>query len=112
MRVEGRRGQIERAVGNLIDNANKWSPDGEVIAVNAAAGRIIVRDQGPGIAPADARRVFDRFYRADSARTTPGSGLGLAIVKKVVEDHGGEVFVEQPERGGALVGFTLPSASG
>jgi two-component system sensor histidine kinase MprB len=51
--------------------------------------------------------VFDRFYRASSARTKPGSGLGLSIVAAVVEDHGGTVFAGAPEGGGAEVGFTL-----
>ncbi len=101
---------VERAVGNLIDNADKWSPEGALLEVEAADGRVTVRDHGPGIAAEDAGRIFDRFYRSDTARTKPGSGLGLAIVKKVVDDHGGEVVVEQPNGGGALVGFDLPVA--
>ncbi len=101
---------IERAVANLIDNADKWSPDGGSIEVTVEGNAVRVRDHGPGIDPADVPRVFDRFYRSAAARTTPGSGLGLAIVKKVVTEHGGEVFVEHPDGGGALVGFRLPAS--
>jgi two-component system sensor histidine kinase MprB len=106
--VEVRPSGVERAVANLIDNADKWNPSGAEIRVSVAEGSVRVEDHGPGIHPDDRARVFDRFYRADGARTTPGSGLGLAIVKKVVVEHGGEVFVEEAEGGGAAVGFRLP----
>jgi two-component system sensor histidine kinase MprB len=70
-----------------------------------------VRDRGPGIAEADRPHVFDRFYRATSARSMPGSGLGLSIVKQVVESHGGRVFAQAPSdgAGGAVVGFEIPA---
>jgi two-component system sensor histidine kinase MprB len=101
--VRGVPGSIERAVGNLLDNAAKWSPpDGEV-EVSVRDGEIVVRDHGPGIDESDAPYVFDRFYRAPSARGLPGSGLGLAIVRQVAEAHGGSVAVERPEGGGTLV---------
>jgi two-component system sensor histidine kinase MprB len=72
-----------------------------------------VRDRGPGIAEADRPHVFDRFYRATSARSMPGSGLGLSIVKQVVEAHGGRVFAVAPSDGGhgALVGFEIPGGA-
>lgn len=101
---------IERAVGNLVDNAVKWSPADGVIEVEATGGRVTVRDHGPGISTSDMPYVFDRFFRSDEARTTPGSGLGLAIVKKIVSDHGGEVFVEPADGAGVRIGFTLPPA--
>jgi two-component system sensor histidine kinase MprB len=103
---------IERAVANLIDNADKWSPPDGTIDVTVAGGRVAVRDHGVGVAAGDEGRIFDRFYRSDEARTTPGSGLGLAIVKKTVREHGGEVFVEQPHGDGVVVGFVLPSPPG
>ena len=101
--IRGRRAALERAVGNLVENAAKFS-DGP-IEIKARRGTTTVRDYGPGIAPADADRVFDRFYRADAARALPGSGLGLAIVRDVAVSHGGAPFVTTPPGGGATVGF-------
>jgi two-component system sensor histidine kinase MprB len=69
---------------------------------------ITVRDHGPGVADDERERVFDRFYRADDARTMPGSGLGLAIVRQVITEHGGTVTIEAAPGGGALVRVTLP----
>ena len=106
--VLGQRGQLERAISNLIDNAVKWSPPGATVEVDVEAGRVSVIDHGPGIDEVDRSRVFDRFYRSDAARTTPGSGLGLAIVQQVIQDHDGTVFVVEGEDGGAIVGFELP----
>jgi two-component system, OmpR family, sensor histidine kinase MprB len=80
--------RIRRAVGNLLDNASKWSPPGESVEVTVAHGEVVVRDRGPGFDPEDLPFVFDRFYRATNARNQP-SGLGLAIVRQVAETHGG-----------------------
>ncbi|NUP38304.1 MAG: HAMP domain-containing histidine kinase, partial [Streptomyces sp.] len=91
---------IERAVSNLVDNAIKWSPPGgEVVVRVDAAGTLSVSDQGPGIAPQDLPFVFDRFYRAESARSLPGSGLGLAIVRQIAEAHTGSVRAEPLQPG-------------
>jgi two-component system sensor histidine kinase MprB len=91
---------LERAVGNLVDNAVKWSPPGGRVLVSVAAdGTVSVADEGPGIPPADLPFVFDRFYRSPAARSLPGSGLGLAIVRQVAETHGGGVAAEPLERG-------------
>lgn len=110
--VKGRSLALERAVTNLVDNATKWGPPDEVIDVRVDGSRVEVRDRGPGIAAEDRPHVFDRFYRAKSARSMPGSGLGLSIVKQVVDAHGGRVWAsEPPDGGGAVVGFELPSAS-
>ncbi|MCB1013759.1 MAG: HAMP domain-containing histidine kinase [Acidimicrobiales bacterium] len=106
--VLGRASRLERAVANLFDNAAKWSPEGGAIDVRLADGALVVSDEGPGIDEADLARVFDRFYRADTARSRPGSGLGLAIVRQVVEDHGGRVLAGRAPGGGAAVGFRLP----
>ena len=75
-------------------------------------GELVVRDHGPGISEEDVPFVFDRFYRAPSARSMPGSGLGLAIVRQVAEAHGGTVVVEAPEGGGTQMRLTLPSENG
>ncbi len=107
--VSGRPTGLERAIRNLVDNACKWNPVGEPIEVRVSGTRVEVRDRGPGIDEADRPHVFDRFYRSDAARAMSGSGLGLAIVRQVIEAHGGSVFAEEAEGGGALVGFELPA---
>jgi two-component system sensor histidine kinase MprB len=98
--IRGVRPRIARAVTNLLDNAAKWSPTGAAVEVRVEGGEVVVRDHGPGIAPEDSARVFDRFWRAASARHLPGSGLGLSIVKQVAEAHGGSVTLEHPSDGG------------
>ncbi|MGI8822558.1 MAG: ATP-binding protein [Acidimicrobiia bacterium] len=107
--VNGRAAALERAISNLVDNAVKWSPPEATVRVSVGDGVVAVSDAGPGIRDEDKARVFDRFYRSVEARTTPGSGLGLAIVAKVVEQHGGTVFVGDAAEGGATVGFRLPA---
>jgi two-component system, OmpR family, sensor histidine kinase MprB len=105
--VEGVPERLERAVWNLLENAGKWTTNGKPVEVRLAGGELTVRDHGPGIAPEDRQHVFDRFYRASSARSLPGSGLGLAIVREVAEAHGGRVTVEEPPGGGALLRLSL-----
>jgi two-component system sensor histidine kinase MprB len=105
--VHGRRSTIERAVGNLLDNAAKWSPPGGQVEVAVREGEVSVRDHGPGIADEDLPYVFDRFYRSRAARGMSGSGLGLAIVKQVAESHGGSVVAERPVDGGTLMRLRL-----
>jgi two-component system sensor histidine kinase MprB len=97
-------------VGNLLDNAAKWSPPGAAIEVSARDGTVTVQDHGPGIEGSDLPRVFDRFYRAPSARGTPGSGLGLAIVKQVADTYGGEVSVESAAGAGTTARLRLPTS--
>jgi two-component system sensor histidine kinase MprB len=106
--LRGKPGRLSRAVVNLLDNAGKFSPAGTPIEVALRGGRLEVRDRGPGLDPGDLPRVFERFYRAVGARTTPGSGLGLAIVEQVAEEHGGRAFAGNAEDGGAVVGFEVP----
>jgi two-component system sensor histidine kinase MprB len=102
---------IERAVGNLLDNAAKWSPADAEVEVELRDGRLTVRDHGPGIPEEDLPYVFDRFYRARAARGMPGSGLGLAIVRQVAESHGGDVVAERAEGGGTRMVLTLGEPS-
>jgi two-component system sensor histidine kinase MprB len=110
--VHGVPRTIERAIANLLDNAAKWSPPGGEVEVEVRHGELTVRDHGPGIAPEDLPYVFDRFYRASSARGLPGSGLGLAIVRQVAEAHGGQVVAEAAEGGGTIMRMRLNGASG
>ena len=109
--VTGDPERIRRAVDNLLDNAGKWSPAGGNVEVAVADGEVAVRDHGPGVEPADRGHVFDRFWRAPTARSTPGSGLGLAIVQQVARVHGGEVRLESPADGGSRFVLRLPVAS-
>jgi two-component system sensor histidine kinase MprB len=99
---------IERAISNLIENAAKFDTSDHPIEVVVHLGSLTVLDRGPGIPDEDIGRIFDRFHRADTARTLPGSGLGLAIVREVVERHGGTVSAAPRPGGGAAVGFSLP----
>jgi two-component system sensor histidine kinase MprB len=108
--VHGVPATLDRAVGNLLDNAAKWSPPGGEVEIGVHGDEVTVRDHGPGIDEEDLPYVFDRFYRARSARGLPGSGLGLAIVKQVAEAHGGTVVAERPDDGGTLMRFRLNGA--
>ncbi len=105
---------VERAIGNLVDNAVKWSPPGEAIEVSVAGvegeARVRVRDRGPGIPAALRETVFERFYRAPEARSQPGSGLGLSIVDYVARSHDGSVSVIETDGPGTVVELRLPLA--
>ncbi len=90
--VQGDRDLISRAVANLVDNAAKHG--GSEVVVVVREGEVLVRDDGPGVAPEDLPHVFDRFWRAPSSRAKPGSGLGLAIVARTAHVHGGSVSVD------------------
>jgi two-component system, OmpR family, sensor histidine kinase MprB len=106
---------LERAVLNLVDNAAKWSPPAGTVHIrlqtetvhDGQTAELIVTDEGPGIAEQDRPKVFERFYRATSARSMPGSGLGLAIVAQTVAAHEGTVSVEQAPGGGAQLRVRL-----
>ncbi len=106
--VAGSAERLQMAVRNLLDNAAKFGPPGAPVKVRLLAGELTVRDRGPGIAPADLPHVFDRFYRAPSARGVPGSGLGLSIVRQVAESHGGTVQAESAPGRGTLIRLRLP----
>lgn len=111
--VRGAGERINRAVANLLDNARKWSPPGGLVKVCLRDGILAVRDHGPGFQEVDLAHVFERFYRADSARALPGSGLGLAIVRQAAEAHHGYVRAANAPGGGARieVSFGAPLAT-
>jgi two-component system sensor histidine kinase MprB len=106
--IEAVPSDVERAVGNLLDNAAKWSAPQGAVEVSVRSGEVTVRDHGRGIDEADLPHIFDRFYRAPSARGLPGSGLGLAIVRQVADAHGGEVSAEAAEGGGTRFRLRFP----
>ncbi len=115
--VRGSEPQLVTALVNLIDNAVAYSPPGTRVAIGVR-GRdgtveISVSDQGIGIAETDLERVFERFYRADPARSraTGGTGLGLAIVKHIATNHGGGVSVWSVEGSGSTFTLRLPAAT-
>ena len=108
--------QLTSAIGNLVENAVKYSKDGGVVQVRSRlAGpwvEIMVADQGIGIPERDLDRIFERFYRVDKARSrdTGGTGLGLAIVQHVASNHGGDVQVSSEEGEGSTFVFRLPAS--
>ena len=107
--VVGQAGRLDRAVSNLLDNAGKWSREGQVVEVRVEDHELVVRDHGPGIEPSDLPYVFDRFWRAPGARGMPGSGLGLAIVRQVADAHHATVTAELPPDGGTLMRLRFPA---
>jgi signal transduction histidine kinase len=101
------------AVSNLVENALRFTPAGGAIQISVAAGpehsQISAKDSGSGIAAEHLPRVFDRFYRADSSRSSRGSGLGLALVKSITDLHGGSAVVESEVDRGTTVVLTFPN---
>ena len=116
--VLGDEHRLRQVLGNLLANVRVHTPPAAPVEVllssSAAGGRctLVVADRGPGIAPEHAARIFDRFYRADAARSRDrgGSGLGLSIAARVVEAHGGTVVHSPTPGGGATFTVTLPLA--
>ncbi len=102
---------IEQVLHNLLENALKYTPDGTNISLSAVVGegevRVTVADQGPGIPPEDAERIFEKFVRGRYAGG--GVGLGLAICRGIVAAHGGRIWAENRTEGGAVFTFTLPA---
>ncbi|WP_167667121.1 sensor histidine kinase [Micromonospora narathiwatensis] len=121
--VDGQRGltaygsdsQLATAVANLVENAINYSGEDTTVRVTARATdehvEVAVTDQGIGIAPNEVDRIFERFYRADQARSraTGGTGLGLAIVKHIASNHGGRVDVSSTLGGGSTFTLRLPA---
>ena len=107
--------RIRQVVDNLLDNALRHAPNDSRVSVSARTSNahveIKVVDQGPGLAPAEAARVFDRFYRVDSARgrDSGGLGLGLTIARAIVAAHGGTLSVETAPGAGCAFTARLPA---
>jgi two-component system sensor histidine kinase MprB len=108
--VVGVPARLERAIGNLIDNAVKYGPAESAVEVRLRAPELTVRDYGSGIAAQDLPHIFDRFYRGAESRGRPGSGLGLAIVRQVAGQLGGSVSAEPAPGRGTIMRLRLPGA--
>lgn len=119
--VQGDVMRLRQLLLVLLDNALKFASRGAggettggtvEVRLHASGGRVVlqVQDAGPGIDPTDLPHIFNRFYRADKARTGEGSGLGLAIAKWIVEAHGGQIRAANGTPGGAILTATLPTA--
>lgn len=114
LEVQADRAKTAQVLANLLDNAQKFSPPKspvEVVATPLADQvEIRIRDRGPGLAPEHWERVFERFYKVDTARSraTTGSGLGLSIAKHLVLLQGGRIWTQAAEGGGQVFAFTLP----
>lgn len=104
---------FEHVIYNLLDNALKFSRQGGRVQLSAAVAdghyQLIIRDDGIGIPAASLSKVFDRFYQVDNrlSRAARGMGLGLAFCKKIVDAHGGRIWVESPGQDQAAL-FTSP----
>jgi signal transduction histidine kinase len=113
--ADGDPARVHQVVANLLDNAVRHSPAGATVELRATGGRagvtIEVSDEGPGIAEEERDRVFERFYRADAARSSRdgGAGLGLAIARWIVDLHGGDIRVEDRRPHGCRMVVELPS---
>ena len=111
--IRGDRTRLRQVLGNLIENAVKYSPEGGEVRVSAAAAngavRISVRDTGPGIPPDQQRRIFEKFGRVDvPGASKPGTGLGLFIARSIAEAHGGSLDVSSGAEPGSTFTLTLP----
>jgi signal transduction histidine kinase len=115
--VNGDYDALKRAVSNLLENAVRYAPPGSRVRLAVGSERsrawVSVSDEGPGIAPEDQRRVFDRFWRADKGRSRAegGTGLGLAIVRQIANSHGGEVQLQSKVGVGSTFTIWLPVAA-
>lgn len=103
--VKGDKTELREMISNLVDNAIRYTQDGGRVCVSLAAGPptvLTVKDNGPGIAPAERERVFERFYRVLGTKVN-GSGLGLAIVSEIAQLHNASVEIADPEEGGGTL---------
>jgi signal transduction histidine kinase len=110
--VRGDGARLRQVLANLVDNAVKYSPEGELVEVRATAvnGKVVVdvSDRGPGIAPADQRLIFEKFGRVSGTSAKPGTGLGLYIARAIAEAHGGQLEVTSAPGLGATFTLTVP----
>lgn len=116
-RIHGDPERVHQVVSNLVENAVRYSPPGSMVELRATSSHngvtIEVADEGPGIPEEESQRVFERFYRADSARSSlhGGAGLGLAIARWIVDLHGGMIRPEQRQPRGCRMVVVLPRGS-
>lgn len=109
-------GRIQQVLSNLLDNAVKYSPPGSLVRISVKTNEthvtVGIHDKGPGILPEHAQKIFDRFYRIEDARIrhTGGFGLGLAISRALIEEHGGELWLESKPNQGTSFFISLPIA--
>lgn len=113
LRVRGSVDLLSRAIGNALDNALKFSRPGGTITISTTteAGTALIRiaDDGIGMTPTELSQAFDRFWRADTSRTTPGHGLGLALTQQIMNAHHGTVTLESRQGQGSTVTLKLPT---
>jgi signal transduction histidine kinase len=114
-RVWANEAQVGRVFVNLLTNALTFTPEGGCVGISAHVERdavaFSVADTGPGIPSGEEQRIFERFYKADPARQRGGTGLGLSIARHIVQAHGGQIWAQNREEGGACFTFTLPVAT-
>jgi signal transduction histidine kinase len=112
LHVDGDPDRLRQVVRNLVENAHRHAPGTAVVlraqAAPAGGVRLEIEDRGPGLAPDEAARVFDRFARSDRSRSVPGAGLGLAIARSIVELHGGAIRAEPAVPNGCRMVVDLP----
>ncbi|MCF8091113.1 MAG: HAMP domain-containing histidine kinase, partial [Desulfotignum sp.] len=104
---------LQRAFSNLVDNALKYTDKGgqvrvQVIKKSDTHMAIRVKDSGPGIDPRFHQQIFERFFRAETSRTSPGTGLGLSFARTIAREHGGDIVVDSTPGSGAVFTMTLP----
>lgn len=113
LRVRGSAELLSRAIGNILDNALKFTRPGGTITLTAStdsgAAVIRVEDDGIGMTPAELAHAFDRFWRAETSRTTPGHGLGLALTRQIMRAHDGTIALESQPGRGSTVTLKLPT---
>jgi signal transduction histidine kinase len=114
--VDGDPIRLRQMIGNLLDNAIKYTPTGGVVRVEAKVEHnqviLSVSDTGPGIHPADVPYLFDKFFRARNVpQEVPGTGLGLSIVKSIVDNHGGRIWVESKIGEGTMFTVVLEAVT-
>jgi len=110
--VMGDKPRLQRLIANLVDNAIKFSSQGDRVLLTACQDgkeiRLFVDDTGMGISVEDMPHIFDRFYRSDQSRSTPGNGLGLSYAKSIAKAHGGDIHIDSQYGRGAKVTLILP----
>jgi two-component system OmpR family sensor kinase len=113
--VRGKADLLQRAVENVIRNAVKYTAEGSTVEVKLSAhgnrARLVVRDHGPGVAPGEAERIFEPFYRSGRNASVEGFGLGLAIAQAAIAAHHGSIRAENAEGGGLRVEIELALAA-